>query len=61
MTIEMHPVLLEAWYCADVAREAGACGVKVRGSSAICDPALVLWTRTVPPTLTANQGQVKFR
>ncbi|XP_034827584.1 crossover junction endonuclease EME1 [Maniola hyperantus] len=60
MTIEMHPVLLEAWYCADIVREAGASGVKVRASSAICDPALVLWTRAVPPTLTNNQGVVEL-
>ncbi|XP_045771035.1 crossover junction endonuclease EME1 [Maniola jurtina] len=60
MTIEMHPVLLECWYCADIAREAGASGVKVRPSSAICDPALVLWTRSVPPTLTKNRGMVEL-
>ncbi|XP_052738918.1 crossover junction endonuclease EME1 isoform X2 [Bicyclus anynana] len=60
MTIEMHPVLLESWYCADVAREAAASGVKVRASSAICDPSLVLWTRTVPPTLTNNDGMMEL-
>ncbi|XP_039752377.1 crossover junction endonuclease EME1 [Pararge aegeria] len=60
MTIEMHPVLFESWYCADIAREASASGVKVKASPAICDPALVLWTRSVPPTLTTNQGMVEL-
>lgn len=58
MCIEMHPVLLESWFCADVQREANASGVKIKPSSSMCDTSLVLWTRNIMPTLKNNDGFV---
>lgn len=54
----MHPTLLNSWFCADIQTEANASGVKVKSSDTICDTALVLWTRTVMPTLTNSDGFV---
>ncbi|XP_047999681.1 crossover junction endonuclease EME1 [Leguminivora glycinivorella] len=60
MHIEMHPSLLEQWYCADVPREAGAAGAKIETVKDLCDPALVMWSRRVPRALTASNGQVEL-
>ncbi|XP_050352976.1 crossover junction endonuclease EME1 isoform X2 [Nymphalis io] len=60
MTVEIHPVLLESWFCADIQREVSACGARLKTSSTLCDTALVLWTRTIPPTLTSNDGVVQL-
>lgn len=58
MTIEIHPTLLNSWFCADIQREANASGVKIKSSPTICDTALVLWTRTIVPTLQNYDGLV---
>ncbi|CAH2093371.1 unnamed protein product [Euphydryas editha] len=60
MTLEIHPVLLESWFCADVQRELSASGAHLKTSSTLCDPALVLWTRLVPPSLINNDGMVEL-
>lgn len=60
MHIEMHPSLLDQWYCADVTREAGAVGAKIEAVQDLCDPALVMWSRRVPRALTAANGQVEL-
>ncbi|XP_047538189.1 crossover junction endonuclease EME1 [Vanessa atalanta] len=60
MTVEIHPVLLETWFCADIQREVSACGARLKTSSTLCDTALVLWNRTVLPTLTSNNGLVQL-
>lgn len=60
MTVEMHPVLLESWFCADVQREVNAGGATINITSAMLDPGLVLWSRLVPPTLTNNDGMVRI-
>lgn len=58
MVVEMHPTLLESWYCADVTREVMTIGAKVNRNSALCDSRLVLWSRIVEPSLTNNYGTV---
>ncbi|XP_038213579.1 crossover junction endonuclease EME1 [Zerene cesonia] len=58
MILEMHPNLLEAWYCADVSREITASGAKVRSSTAMCDVRLVLWSRVVESKLASKEGVV---
>ncbi|XP_063388396.1 crossover junction endonuclease EME1 [Cydia fagiglandana] len=60
MHIEMHPSLLEQWYCADVSREASAVGAKIEVIKDLCEPALVMWSRRVPRALTAANGQVEL-
>ncbi|XP_063368880.1 crossover junction endonuclease EME1 [Cydia amplana] len=60
MHIEMHPSLLERWYCSDVTREAGAVGATIEVIKDLCDPALVMWSRRVPRALTAANGQVEL-
>jgi hypothetical protein len=60
MTIEMHPELWGAWYMADVTRELGGTGGRLISEPDLWDPALVLWTRTLNPTLTTDDGQVAF-
>ncbi|CAG4931542.1 unnamed protein product [Colias eurytheme] len=58
MLLEMHPNLLEAWYCADVSREISATGAKVRTNSALCDVRLVLWSRVGEAKLASTEGVV---
>ncbi|XP_050667351.1 crossover junction endonuclease EME1 isoform X1 [Leptidea sinapis] len=58
MVVEMHPTLMERWYCADVLREVGASGARVQTSSTLCDVALVMWRRLLEPTLTNSNGMV---
>ncbi|XP_073947714.1 crossover junction endonuclease EME1-like isoform X2 [Choristoneura fumiferana] len=58
MQIELHPSLLGQWYCADLEREAAACGARVAPTPDLCDPALVLWSRRTPRGLTEIQGQM---
>ncbi|KAJ2937941.1 hypothetical protein O0L34_g14214 [Tuta absoluta] len=60
MHVELHPSLSEAWYCADVRREVTAVGAHVDVAPDIWDPALVLWTRSIPATLAAKDGQVQL-
>lgn len=60
MTLEIHPVLLDSWFCADVQREVNASGAHLKTSSTLCDPALVLWSRLVPPSLVNNDGLVQL-
>ncbi|XP_022128953.2 crossover junction endonuclease EME1 [Pieris rapae] len=58
MMVEMHPTLIESWYCADVQREVTARGAKINKNSSLCDTRLVLWSRMVDPTFTSNNGMV---
>ncbi|CAK1552399.1 unnamed protein product [Leptosia nina] len=58
MTVEIHPFLLECWYCADVSREVIASGAKIKANSSLSDYRLILWNRTVEPTFTTHNGVV---
>ncbi|KAL4719549.1 hypothetical protein ACJJTC_018543 [Scirpophaga incertulas] len=46
MTIEVHPSLLGAWYMGDLQREATAKHTHVKAVSSMCDPSLVIFTRS---------------
>ncbi|KAL0818610.1 hypothetical protein ABMA28_009043 [Loxostege sticticalis] len=58
MNIEIHPALASAWYMSDVTREAAAAGARVLTATDLFHPGLVMWTRTVQPTLTSTGGHV---
>ncbi|KAJ8712656.1 hypothetical protein PYW08_007960 [Mythimna loreyi] len=60
MNIEGHPSLWARWYMSDVAREAAQLGARVSQATALVNPALVVWTRSVPRTLGNDGGQVKL-
>ncbi|KAJ0173348.1 hypothetical protein K1T71_011524 [Dendrolimus kikuchii] len=60
MSIDLHPTLSDAWYMADLSREISSSGAKITKTSSLCDPALLMWSRVVPPKLTSNDGQVKL-
>ncbi|KAJ8710978.1 hypothetical protein PYW07_008220 [Mythimna separata] len=60
MNIEGHPKLWERWYMSDVPREAAQHGARVIQTPALCNPAVIVWTRTVPRALHSEGGQVKL-
>lgn len=60
MYVELHPTLLDTWYCSDVKREVALAGAKVSPDNGICDPALVMWSRALQPELGTNNGQVRL-
>lgn len=60
MYVEIHPVLAEAWYMADVSREVTSASAHLITTSSICDPALVMWSRQVPQTLINDDGLAKL-
>lgn len=59
MYVELHPALLETWYCSDVKREVTLAGAKVSSEFGICDLALVMWSRALPRELAKTDGQVR--
>ncbi|CAG5047334.1 unnamed protein product [Parnassius apollo] len=60
MKIEMHPTFLEKWYTDDIEHELSMCGAKVLSSSDLFTTGLVLWKRSVPPSLVSINGQVEM-
>ncbi|XP_049879566.1 crossover junction endonuclease EME1 [Pectinophora gossypiella] len=58
--VELHPVLADAWYCADIRREVTAVGAHVDTAPDICDPALVLWSRRIPAALDTESSQLQL-
>ncbi|XP_068623765.1 crossover junction endonuclease EME1 [Battus philenor] len=60
MKVEIHPTLLEKWYAGDIEREVSTSLAKILTSSDLFDPGLVLWNRTVPPSLVSKDGLVEM-
>ncbi|XP_063833247.1 uncharacterized protein LOC135082381 [Ostrinia nubilalis] len=58
MNIEIHPTLAAEWYMANVQTEAAAAGARIVPAPDLFHPGLVVWTRTVPPTLCDTGGNV---
>ncbi|XP_026728757.1 uncharacterized protein LOC113494561 [Trichoplusia ni] len=60
MRAEGHPSLWSRWYMSDVSRELAAAGARARHDPDVCDPALLVWSRTKPRTLQPTQGEVRL-
>ncbi|XP_028165013.1 crossover junction endonuclease EME1-like [Ostrinia furnacalis] len=58
MNIEIHPTLAAEWYMANVQTEAAAAGARIVPAPDLFHPGLVVWTRTVPPTLCDTGGNL---
>lgn len=58
MNIEGHPSLWASWYMADVPREVAHHGSHVIQTPLVCNPRVIVWTRTVPRILDQGDGQI---
>lgn len=60
MNIELHKALLDAWYMGNLQLEISSTGAKLLLMPSICDPGLIMWSRSMPLTFMRIDGQLKL-